>query len=283
MCELFALDSSAPAAATFSFSGFSARGGLTGHHADGWGVGFHEADGCRVFIDAGRACDAPLASFLREHPIRARTVLAHVRKATQGAVALANCHPFQREWGGRHWIFCHNGDLKDFHPALDGLFTPVGSTDSERAFCWLLQELRREFPRPQGLAWPELAPVLARLAQRIATRGTFNMLLSDGQALYAHASTSMCWLQRQHPFSRARLVDRDIEIDLASVNGADDRMVLVATQPLTHGEPWEVFEPGEVRVFVGGRSVWWHRCGAAAQPPVRTGASPVFAAVEATR
>ena len=256
MCELFALNASTPTAATFSFSGFSARGGDTGEHADGWGMAFHDGDACRVFIDAGRACDAPLAHFLRQHPLRARNVLAHVRKATQGAVALANCHPFQREWLGRHWLFCHNGDLKDFHPELDGSFQPVGSTDSERAFCWLLQELRRRFRRPPD--WPTLAPVLAGLVAQVARHGSFNVLLSDGFALYAHASTKLAWLQRQHPFARVQLVDRELEIDLAEANAAGDRMVLVATAPLTQGEPWQTFVPGELRVFEHGRSVWQH-------------------------
>jgi predicted glutamine amidotransferase len=254
MCELFALNGSVPTAATFSFNGFSARGGETGEHADGWGMAFHDGDGCRVFIDAGRACDAPLAHFLRQHPLRARNVLAHVRKATQGAVALANCHPFQREWLGRHWLFCHNGDLKDFRPPLDGSALPVGSTDSEWAFCWLLQQLRRRFS--VAPAWPQLAPVLAELVAQVARHGSFNLLLTDGQALYAHACTRLAWLERQHPFARAHLVDRDIEIDLATANAPGERMAVVATAPLTRGEPWQAFLPGELRVFEGGRSVW---------------------------
>ena len=73
MCELLALHSNVQTAATFSFSGFSARGGDTGDQGDGWGMAFHDGEACRVFIDAGRACDAPLVDFLRRHPLRART------------------------------------------------------------------------------------------------------------------------------------------------------------------------------------------------------------------
>ena len=145
MCQLFALSCNVPSAVTFSFTGLSARGGQTDEHVDGYGLAFHDDKRCRLFIDEGRASDAALADFLRRHPIRARTVLAHIRKATQGAVQLSNCHPFLREWQGRHWSFCHNGDLKDFHPRLSGSHLPLGDTDSERAFCWLLQELRRRF------------------------------------------------------------------------------------------------------------------------------------------
>ena len=76
-----------------------------------------------------------MAELIRRYPIRSRNVIAHIRKATQGEVALENCHPFVRELWGRYWVFAHNGDLKDFHPRLHGSFHPVGSTDSELAFC----------------------------------------------------------------------------------------------------------------------------------------------------
>jgi predicted glutamine amidotransferase len=270
MCELLGLNSNVPTAATFSFSGLSARGGRTGDHADGWGMAFHDGEGCRVFLDEGRACDAPLADFLRRQPLRARTVIAHVRKATQGAIDLSNCHPFQREWLGRHWLFCHNGDLGTFRPPLDGGALPVGGTDSEWAFCWLLAQLRRRFAAAPD--WPELAPVLAQLMPQLAAHGVFNMLLTDGKALYAHASTRLSWVQRHHPFARARLVDCDLEIDLSTANGPSDRMVVVATRPLTVGEPWQAFEPGELRVFASGQSVWHRRTAAGAGATGETGA-----------
>ncbi len=256
MCQLFALSSNVPSAVTFSFTGFSARGGGTGEHGDGFGLAFHDGADFRHFVDAGRASDSALADFLRRHPIRARTVLGHIRKATQGAVQPANSHPFVREWQGRHWSFCHNGDLKDYRPRLTGSVMPVGSTDSERAFCWLLQELRRRFRGRRSLAWQQLAPAIAELADRIAAHGTFYFLLCDGQALYVRASTRLHWLARSHPFTTAQLVDHDLTLDLATANGVDDRMLLVATEPLTRNETWQAFEPGEMQVFVDGRPVW---------------------------
>jgi predicted glutamine amidotransferase len=258
MCQLFALSCNTPSAVTFSFTGLSARGGHTGEHADGYGLAFHDDKVCRHFIDAGRASDSALADFLRRHPIRARTILAHIRKATQGAVQLSNCHPFVREWQGRHWSFCHNGDLKDFHPRLTGSHQPVGDTDSERAFCWMLGELRRRFRGRRAPGWQQVAPVIAELADRISVHGRFNFLLSDGEALYAHASTSLHWLQREHPFQTAHLVDHDLTLDLSVANGPDDRMVLLATQPLTRNEAWLPFDSGELRVFVAGEPVWRH-------------------------
>lgn len=268
MCQLFALNSLAPAAVTFAFTGFSARGGATGEHADGFGLAFHEGSACRRFVDHARASDSVLADFLRTHPIRARTVLAHIRKATQGPVQLSNCHPFVREWQGREWSFCHNGDLKDFHPRLDGSHLPVGQTDSERAFCWMLQTLRRRFRRAAP-GWEQLAPAIAELAVGIAGHGKFNFLLSDGRALYAYGATRLHWLQRRHPFGTAHLVDHDLELDLATTNGPDDRMVLVATEPLTRNEAWQPFAAGELQVFVDGEQVWRHAPARAAAPAGR--------------
>jgi len=47
-------------------------------------------------------------------------------------------------------------------------------------------------------------------------------------------------------------VDVDVEMDLSAVNGTNDRMVVVATEPLTVDEPWIALQTGELRVYVGG-------------------------------
>jgi glutamine amidotransferase len=255
MCQIFAMSSKAPAAVTFAFSGFSARGGITGEHQDGFGLAFHHGRACRVFVDELPAGEAALAGFLRSHPIRAQVVVGHVRKATQGEVALVNCHPFVREWRGRYWSFCHHGDLKAFEPLLSGPYRPVGSTDSERAFCWILQELDLLFRWDEDLPWRVLARELAALAEDIGQHGNFNFLLSDGESLFVRAATRLHCVERQHPFPRVQLVDRDLGMDLAVANHPGDRMTLVATEPLTRDEPWQALEPGELLVLREGSCV----------------------------
>lgn len=51
MCQLLGMNCAAPTDVTFSFTGFAARGGITDHHADGWGIAFFEDKACRLFID----------------------------------------------------------------------------------------------------------------------------------------------------------------------------------------------------------------------------------------
>ena len=143
MCQLLGMNCNTPTDVTFSFTGFAQRGGRTDHHATAGASPSSRARGLRHFVDHQPARESPVAELIRRYPIQSRNVVAHIRKATQGAVALQNCHPFVRELWGRYWVFAHNGDLKDFPPRLHGSFQPVGNTDSERAFCWLMQELAK--------------------------------------------------------------------------------------------------------------------------------------------
>jgi predicted glutamine amidotransferase len=259
MCQLMGMSCNNRAATTFSFTGFSARGGGTSDHVDGWGIAFYDGHGCRVFQDDQPASGSPLAEYVRKHPIKSRVVVAHVRKATQGDVQAANCHPFQREWLGRTWVFAHNGDLRRFESPLTYQDMPVGTTDSERAFCTLMSRLRQHFKdRHQPPEWSELAPVLVDIVGDLARHGNLNMLLSDGHALYVHCSTHLHQLTRHHPFPKAQLVDCDMSLDLGPLNAEGDVMSLLATEPLTVDEPWQALRTGEFRVYVNGQAVWHH-------------------------
>ena len=252
MCQLLGMNCNTPTDVTFSFSGFAQRGGRTDHHADGWGITFFEGRGVRHFVDHEPASTSPVAELIARYPIKSRHVVAHIRKATEGAVALENCHPFVRELWGRYWVFAHNGNLKDFHPRLHGNFRPVGQTDSERAFCWLMQELAKSHVSVPSVA--ELTLTLRELAPQIARHGSFNFLLSNGEALWAHCATNLYFVERSHPFAHAQLADEDLSVGFATVTAPGDRVAVVVTAPLTTNETWTQMTPGELRVFVDGVS-----------------------------
>ena len=257
MCQLLGMNCNAPTDVTFSFSGFAQRGGHTDHHTDGWGIAFFEGDGSaqgdkglRHFVDHQAACESPVAELIRRYPIKSRNVIAHIRKATQGRIALENCHPFVRELWGRYWVFAHNGNLVDFEPRLHGSFRPVGTTDSELAFCWIMQELAKSHAGVPSVQ--ELTLTLRGLAAQIAAHGTFNFLLSNGEALWAHASTSLFYVERRHPFAHATLSDEDLSVNFAEHTQPSDRVAVVVTAPLTTNEVWTAFAPGELKVFENG-------------------------------
>lgn len=251
MCQLLGMNCNTPTDIVFSFTGFATRGGLTDHHSDGWGIAFFEGTGVRYFVDYQAAIASPVAEFIKKYPIKSKHVISHIRKATQGEVSLANSHPFVREMWGYYWVFAHNGDLKGFAPPLTGAYRPVGTTDSEWAFCYLLQELRARFgdTRP---ALAVLTGAIGEITASIATHGPFNMLLSDGTALFAHCSTNLYFIVRQHPFAQAKLSDDDLTVDFAQVTTNLDRVAVIVTQPLTANEVWTQFKAGEMKVFVDG-------------------------------
>lgn len=251
MCQLLAMNCNVPTDIVFSFTGFATRGGGTDHHNDGWGIAFFEGAGVRHFVDYQAAVDSPIADLIRRVPIKSMNVIAHIRKATQGRVSLENCHPFVRELWGRYFVFAHNGDLKNFTPELTGPYRPVGTTDSETAFCYLLQELRRRFGDAPPLL-DQMREALAELTTQIAANGTFNMTLSDGSAMFVHCSTQLHYIVRQYPFSEAVLSDEDMKVDFSEVTTPNDRVAIIVTEPLTANEKWTPFKAGELKVFIDG-------------------------------
>ncbi|SEM17949.1 class II glutamine amidotransferase [Acinetobacter sp. DSM 11652] len=252
MCQLLGMNCATPTDITFSFRGFSQRAGITSDHSDGFGIAFFEDKACRLFVDNQSAVESPIAEFVRNYPIKSRNVIAHIRKATQGKITLENSHPFIRELWGRQWIFAHNGDLHNFHPRLSGQFTPVGNTDSELAFCYLLEHLVQKF----GYVEPSVQDVfhaLEEISPTIAEHGTFNFCLSNGQALYSYATTKLHWIVREYPFQPARLIDIDVEVDFSQVTTPEDRVAVITTEPLTDNEAWFAYTPGEMILFQDGK------------------------------
>ena len=251
MCQLLGMNCNVPTDICFSFAGFRARGGLTDHHRDGWGIAFFEGAGVRLFLDPSPSADSPIAELVKHYPIHSLNVIAHIRKATQGVVGLENTHPFQRELWGRYWIFAHNGNLKGFAPRLSGRFQPVGSTDSELAFCYVLDRLAQHFPQgTQDTA--ELHAVLRELALEVGSLGEFNFLLSDGKHLFAHCSSRLCYIVRKAPFPVAHLADEDVTVDFNQVTTPSDRVAVIATTPLTDNEAWTQIPPGNLFAFHDG-------------------------------
>lgn len=253
MCELLGLNANVPTDICFSFSGLVQRGGRTGPHRDGWGIAMYEGRGCRFFHDPRPSVASAIAELIQRHAIRSRIIVSHIRLANRGRVCLENTHPFSRVLWGQTWVFAHNGQLRAVKKRRLGLFTPVGSTDSEHAFCWMLGEIARRFPsRPRSRR--QLWDFVAALSADIATTGVFNYLMSDSRALYAHCSTQLGWVTRRAPFGPARLVDTGAEVDFSELTTPDDVVTVIASRALTSNECWQVMQPGSLEVFVDGQA-----------------------------
>ncbi len=157
---------------------------------------------------------------------------------------------------GREFVFAHNGTLKLPISFYGRRCQPVGGTDSEGAFCHILNQL---WERGDSLKSPEDFDWLASVMDDLNRSGSFNCLMSDGRRLFVYrdskAYNSLQFISRKFPFSSVKLKDEDFEMDLSANKKSDEKGFIIATRALTD-EPWEDFLPGELAVFRDGEMIY---------------------------
>ena len=278
-CQLLGMNCAKPTDFSFSFQGFCRRGGATDIHNHGWGMAFYHGKGVRQFHDTDAAATSPIANFVASLSIQTLNMMAHIRYATQGEVELANVHPFSREMWGIHWCCAHNGDVPLFYNVTanmelpwigstkrgDQTYFPVGDTDSEALFCAILNALRDKFDTLPSLPvlHATLQDLMNEVVQYAPQETILNLLLTCGpHVLWVYSwpgsrPNSTIWnglhyTVREYPFQKCRLHDLDYEIDFSKVAQHDDRVVVIATKPLTMDEEWIELQRGELILFDAG-------------------------------
>ena len=96
MCQLLGMNCNVPTDIAFSFEGFRMRGGLTDRHTDGFGIGFFEGKGLRLFLDDKPCAHSLVADLVNSYRIKSTNVIAHIRKATPSSAkcgANTGCSP----------------------------------------------------------------------------------------------------------------------------------------------------------------------------------------------
>jgi predicted glutamine amidotransferase len=244
VCELFGLSSNRPVLPGELLRRFRERGGNTADNPDGWGLAVLEDGAFRLIKEPQPAVRS--ARFLElSTQVHAPLILGHVRKANPPtAKILENTHPFRRTCCGREWIFAHNGIIPDTTalggPGIASLCTLSGVTDSEHAFCVVLDHIAAAFSSSETVEDRDWFDTLARAAEMLASHGRFNFLMSDGVHLIAYGH------DRLHSLADTRAA---LRLDAAT------ETAVIATEPLTEGPGWIAFEPGELRVYRAGRRI----------------------------
>ncbi len=155
--------------------------GDSGGHGDGWGIsGF--SSGRAVFFarDAQSAIDHPaeyqhaVARAVKSSP---PILVAHFRKASEGAAEIANTHPFHHQ----DWVFAHNGTVFGAVGSFPLYASqPLGSTDSERFFMWIYEQIHGEIDPTRALV------DLLKKARQELVYSSLSFVLSDGKRLWAY-------------------------------------------------------------------------------------------------
>lgn len=265
MCELLGMSSNRPATVDFSLMRFAEHGGLSGPHRDGWGISYYEGRDVRLIKEAHAAADSEWVRFVADHELRSQLVISHIRKATQGARTYANAQPFVRELGGRMHVFVHNGFLSKAFEAPEPKtqrFFPVGETDSEDAFCTLLNRLTTVWTTPYKVpAIDARLAVISEFSREMRSLGVANFLYSDGDTLFAHgdrrkhpetgkiAAPGLVHLERHCTADQLAFVTKGLTVD-----GGDQTISLIASVPLTD-EHWRPLARGELLAIQNGNIV----------------------------
>ncbi|MBW2220579.1 MAG: class II glutamine amidotransferase, partial [Deltaproteobacteria bacterium] len=118
--------------------------------------------------------------------VKSRIIICHIRLRTSGLVDECHAHPFVLTFGGRNWIFAHNGKA----PAIEsyksrGTAIEDAVSDSARAFEYLrdhMEDHHRHTTEPAMI----FEILLSSTAQMIDQYpGNYNFLLTNGHLLFA--------------------------------------------------------------------------------------------------
>jgi predicted glutamine amidotransferase len=261
MCRLFGFRSVIPSKMHRSLlAAENALGVQSNHHPDGWGVAFYIDGAPHVTRSPTTALGDALFHRL-SGVVASETVLAHVRKATQGDKTVFNCHPFQY---GR-WVFAHNGDiprLDEVREHLRELIEPklrrfvMGDTDSELVFFVFMSELLRVSSAGLRAELSHAMKALRTTVQRVrevcdgrpgVDSALLTLLATDGENLVAaHGGKELYYSTYKTRCSdREHCASLSAVCEAASTTGFVNHFI-VSSEPL-HGENvWIGLEPGDI-------------------------------------
>jgi predicted glutamine amidotransferase len=220
----------------------NALGAQSTDHRDGWGVAFYVDGAPHITRSPATALDDTL--FHRVSGIVAsETVLAHVRRATNGELSVLNCHPFQ--YG--KWIMAHNGDIQDFpkhRPELLRRIAPklrryiLGETDSEVVFFMFLTHLAQHGPLHGRIGVEETSMALQSLLTIIVTDGTTMVAAEGGKELFWSTYKTACGDRDSCP-------SLSPECEAPSESGYVNHLIF-SSETIQGENIWLPLEPGEL-------------------------------------
>lgn len=229
-------------------------------HPDGWGVAYYVAGAPHIIKSTGTANNDRLFDRV-SGIVTSETVLAHVRRATQGGLSTINCHPFQY---GR-WVFAHNGDVPEFSTLRDelvGHISPVlrrfllGDTDTEVLFHMFLSELaqrvdlhRRGAPLDEVVgALRRTVATARRIGDRDGRRCLLTFIVTDGEVMVAHqGGRDLCYSTHKRACpERDTCAFFGSSCERAIEPGGYVNHLIVSSEPLQGDNVWTRLGEGEI-------------------------------------
>lgn len=231
--------------------------------AAGWGLAWYPVDdnAAMVIKDPRAIRDTSITEQIGDwERFRSTVFVGHLSGAAK-RLTQQDTNPFARSYAGRNFLLAHCGDLDgEYRHALalgpDPVFEPLGRTDSEHVFCWLLSRIRAlGVRRLADVGWPTLLEMLSFLD----SLGSVNLLLTDGIDIVAYrdagGSSALHVQLLRPPYSERELGNPFVTVDLSDPLDHSRSVAILSTSPLSGGE-WRELVPGEMVVVRRARVSW---------------------------
>jgi transglutaminase-like putative cysteine protease/predicted glutamine amidotransferase len=229
----------------------------------GWGFGWYPNDdyGASIAKDAMAKDSQTLLDTLKDGTSFRSTIFMSKVKGVSKQYTQHDTQPFRRSFGGYDWLFLHNGQLDptalmELHKDPSGVLEPLGKTDSELAFCFLLGKFMESSAKAlTDIEGNELLAWIEELDQL----GSADIVISDGRSVavyHGKNSENNLFIHRVLPTEKPPIFESDLVcLDLEDPRDSL-RTVFMVTSFQFDEIPFDPMEPGRLIIIRRGAVYW---------------------------
>ena len=235
----------------------------SGSNSQGWGLGWYPGNQSSSMVikdPAARTTQVFTDKLTHWSNFRSNIFFCKIRGAESG-YKQSETQPFSRSFAGSDWLFMHNGDLDKtemtkIYQGGSRLLEPVGTTDSELAFCNLLARMEHHGARRLS----EVHPVeILSWFQRFDHLGSSDMYLTDGQTICCfHGSQSpksLYYSRLIPPNNLQSLASNSVNIVVDNPHDTFRTALVISSSPFSSGS-WTQMLPGQMIMANHGKVIW---------------------------
>ena len=243
-----------------------------GTHPFGWGFSWYPNDHQAAIVmkdPLARNTNILMDTMSDWSTFRSTMFLGKVRGAAKGYTH-HETQPFSRSFAGKDWLFTHKGNLNkdalsELQTSKSRFLEPVGKTDSEIAFCILLNWLFESrsvsdfnIPDQKARKLSDCSPeTIYGWFKQLDPLGGADMMLTDGISLVCFHGTGS---HHQMYYNRTRPHGLCYDSESATLSFPDPRDtyrtgLMITTIPFSDGQ-WTQMQAGQMIICRRGMIIW---------------------------
>ncbi|MBB63657.1 MAG: transglutaminase [Waddliaceae bacterium] len=225
----------------------------------GWGIAWHPDNKAAALLYKQTNTSAEVSSTNEMPDIAAFRSKTFICKAKTDSAGYTHheIQPFSKSFAGNDWLFAHCGNidknsLRELFTSDSKFLTPLGRSDSELAFCFLLGKFYQEGLESIKAATTSL--LLSWLAE-LDKIGVPDITMSDGTSMLIYRGEHS---QEHYYFSRITPSETKIELESSTItaNFQDPRDIyrtkfILSNEPFSTGQ-WEEIKQGQLLIVSNG-------------------------------